>query len=96
VWVPEFGGGLAGECDKEAWDMDWGWFFFFFFLNPSLLSFEAGPHVRLYIRLYYSSWPLMPGFASTSLAVLSFCAELTLGDHSPRRTSTETLFSDAP
>jgi len=22
--VPELGGGLVGECGKEAWDMDWG------------------------------------------------------------------------
>ena len=68
---------------------------FFFFLNPSLLSFEAWPHVGLYIRLCY---PLAPSasFASISVAVLSFHAGLTPSDRSPHGTSTETLFSDAP
>ena len=70
-------------------------FFFFFFLNPSLLSFEAWPHVGLYIRLCY---PLAPSasFTSISVAVLSFRAGLTPSDRSPHGTSTETLFSDAP
>ena len=68
---------------------------FFFFLNPSLLSFEAWPHVGLYIRLCY---PLAPSasFASISVAILSFRAGLTPSDRSPHGTSTETLFSDAP
>ena len=87
---------VAPSCKLLSLSHYFFFFFFFFFLNLRLLSFEAGPHVGLYIQLYYASWPLMPGFASTSLAVLSFCVGLTLGDHSPCRTSTEMLFSDAP
>ena len=59
--------------------------FIYFFLNPSLLSFEAWPHVGLYIRLCY---PLAPSasFASISVAVLSFRAGLTPSDRSPHGT----------
>ena len=56
------------------------WFIFFFFWNPSLLSFEAWPHVGLYIHLCY---PLASSasFTSISVAVLSFRAGLTPSDH---------------
>ena len=42
--------------------------------------------------------PLAPSasFAPASPAVLSFCVELTPSDRSPRRSSKEMLFSDAP
>jgi len=44
--------------------------------------------------VYATLWPPSASFASTSLAVLSFHAGLTPSDHSPRGTSTETLFLD--
>jgi hypothetical protein len=45
--------------------------------------------------LHYSSGPYA-SFASTSPVVLSIRVRLTPGDRSPRESSTETLFSDAP
>jgi hypothetical protein len=65
------------HCSTKGTDI--AIFFFFFFLNPSLSSFEAWPHVGLYICLCY---PLAPSaiFASASLAVFSFRAGFTPSD----------------
>ena len=48
--------------------------------------------------IFVYTTPLAPNasFAPTSLALLSFYTELTPSDRSPRRSSKETLFSDAP
>jgi hypothetical protein len=50
------GGGVVYRGSKSSFGY---FFFFFFFLNPSLLSFEAWPHVGLYICLCYPLAPLL-------------------------------------